>query len=206
MASTANPCEVFVKGLSPETVPQTLGDTLKQYGEIEQARVITRREGDKVVSRGFGFVLYKTEQGAASAIAARNVQIEGRNCTIFKARARRPVVNAYLGRLTDQITREDILEYFKAQNPISATIKRKEINGQQTSIFGFVRFPTNEALMAAIKDLREIEIKGVKILVRRARSLPYSIRRPRRFGRGYRGGYRRNYRGRRPRQPRANVQ
>ena len=202
MSNSANPCEVFVQGLSLETLPPALGKAMGQFGEVATARVIIKKEGQEMRSRGFGFVLYKEQEAAAKAVAANTVEIEGKQCKIYRARARRQIVNAYLGKLSDQITRDDLMEFFKANNPISATVKRKENNGQ-VSCYGFVRFPTNEALMEAIRNNREIEIKGVKILVRTARSLPYSIRNR---GRGYRyrGGFRRQ-RGRGSRAPRGNM-
>lgn len=57
--------KIFVGGLPYHTTDQTLNDYFKQFGEIEEAVVITDRQTQK--SRGYGFVTMKDRSDAEKA-------------------------------------------------------------------------------------------------------------------------------------------
>jgi RNA recognition motif-containing protein len=57
--------KIFVGGLPYHTTDQTLHEYFKQFGEIEEAVVITDRQTQK--SRGYGFVTMKDRPDAEKA-------------------------------------------------------------------------------------------------------------------------------------------
>uniref|UniRef100_A0A7S1KW86 RRM domain-containing protein n=1 Tax=Alexandrium catenella TaxID=2925 RepID=A0A7S1KW86_ALECA len=76
-------CKVYVGNLSYQTKWPQLKDHFKQVGEVERASVVTEDGSDSGRSRGFGVVLFKTEEGAQAAIAGLNeTQLDGRNILV----------------------------------------------------------------------------------------------------------------------------
>jgi hypothetical protein len=72
--------KIFVGGLPYHTSDQTLHDYFKQFGEIEEAVVITDRQTQK--SRGYGFVTMKDKPDAEKACKDPNPIIDGRKANV----------------------------------------------------------------------------------------------------------------------------
>ncbi|KAI6192177.1 RRM domain-containing protein [Aphelenchoides bicaudatus] len=72
--------KIFVGGLPYHTTDQTLHDYFKQFGEIEEAVVITDRQTQK--SRGYGFVTMKDRPDAEKACKDPNPIIDGRKANV----------------------------------------------------------------------------------------------------------------------------
>ena len=173
---------VFVDKLNYETETKTLAEAFSQFGAVAASIIITKRIRGEIKSRGFGYVEFKEEAGAKAAIEKKTIELDGRNVLVSPARERRPRVTAFIAKIPKEVTEDDLKSYFAAQNPEAVIIKRKEIDGEVQNGFGFVKFPTQDALMAAIKDAREIQIKGATMIVKIAKS--QAPKRPsRRFGR-----------------------
>lgn len=80
---------VFIGNLSWNIDENTLMDTVEQYGELEQLRIITDRETGR--SRGFAFATFKNRDQALEAIEALNgMELDGRNLNVNEARERQP--------------------------------------------------------------------------------------------------------------------
>ena len=58
--------ELFVGSLSWRTTSEELKDAFALCGDVVEARVVT--DGETGRSRGFGFVTFEAEQGAARAL------------------------------------------------------------------------------------------------------------------------------------------
>lgn len=68
--------KVFVGGLSWDTDEASLRAAFETIGPVEEATVITHRDGDhQGKSKGFGFVRYGTEDDASEAVS----QMDGYN-------------------------------------------------------------------------------------------------------------------------------
>ena len=167
---TEIPKMVFVKDINHKTDAKTLAEAFYQFGAVASARIITKRIRGEIKSRGFGFVEFKEEAGAKAAIEKKTIELDGRNVLIFPTSERRPRVVAFIAKIPKEVTEDDLKSYFAAQNPEAVIIKRKEIDGEVQNGFGFVKFPTQDALMAAIKDAREIQIKGATMTVKIAKA------------------------------------
>jgi hypothetical protein len=72
--------KIFVGGLPYHTTDKTLNDYFKQFGEIEEAVVITDRQTQK--SRGYGFVTMKERADAEKACKDPNPIIDGRKANV----------------------------------------------------------------------------------------------------------------------------
>ena len=77
--------KLYVGSLSWSTDEEGLRRAFEQYGEIEQARVITDRETGR--SRGFGFVTFSNQEDAMNAISAMDgTELDGRTIKVNEAR------------------------------------------------------------------------------------------------------------------------
>ncbi|CAJ0582906.1 unnamed protein product, partial [Mesorhabditis spiculigera] len=72
--------KIFVGGLPYHTSDKTLHDYFEQFGEIEEAVVITDRQTQK--SRGYGFVTMKDRGNAERACKDPNPIIDGRKANV----------------------------------------------------------------------------------------------------------------------------
>ena len=77
--------KIYVGNLSFRTTQQELEDLFTNYGNVQEAAVVTDRETGR--SRGFGFVTMPEDGEASAAIEALNgTEIEGRTLTVNEAR------------------------------------------------------------------------------------------------------------------------
>ena len=76
--------KVYVGGLSYDVTKEGLADEFRQYGEIEEAVIITDRETGR--SRGFGFVTFVNQAGAQAALAYDGKEWLGRKITVNMAK------------------------------------------------------------------------------------------------------------------------
>ncbi len=77
--------KIYVGNLSFRTTQQALEDLFTNYGNVQEAAVVTDRETGR--SRGFGFITMPEDSEANAAIEALNgTEIEGRTLTVNEAR------------------------------------------------------------------------------------------------------------------------
>ncbi len=77
--------KIYVGNLSFRTTQQELEDLFTNYGNVQEAAVVTDRETGR--SRGFGFVTMPEDGEANAAIEALNgTEVEGRTLTVNEAR------------------------------------------------------------------------------------------------------------------------
>src|SRR6516162_383646 len=76
--------KLFVGGLSWGTTDDGLHTAFSRFGDIVEAKVITDRETGR--SRGFGFVTFAADDGAASAVTEMNgAELDGRTIKVNEA-------------------------------------------------------------------------------------------------------------------------
>ena len=76
--------KLFVGGLSWGTTDDGLHGAFSPFGEIVEAKLITDRETGR--SRGFGFVTFASDRGAAKAIAEMDgTELDGRTIKVNEA-------------------------------------------------------------------------------------------------------------------------
>ncbi|KAL7194269.1 hypothetical protein ACSBR1_034644 [Camellia fascicularis] len=72
--------KLYIGGLSPDTTSEMLLFFFRRHGEIEEGSVAYDKDTNR--SRGFGFVTYKTVEGAKKAIDDPQKSLGGRNITV----------------------------------------------------------------------------------------------------------------------------
>jgi RNA recognition motif-containing protein len=78
--------KLFVAGLPWSFTNDTLKDLFKEFGEIEDAVVITDRYTGR--SKGFGFVTFKNEEDAKKALTMDGKTVEERTIVVNVAKPR----------------------------------------------------------------------------------------------------------------------
>ena len=79
--------KLFVGNISWQATQEQLADLFAQYGNVEEAIIITDRTSGR--SKGFGFVTFTNDDEAEKAIEALNgYDFEGRNLVVNVARPR----------------------------------------------------------------------------------------------------------------------
>lgn len=88
-APQANPKKLFVGNLSWGTTKDAVVSLFSQYGEIEDAALITDKMSGR--SKGIAFITFTTEESAQAAIEALNgYELDGREIIVNVARPRVP--------------------------------------------------------------------------------------------------------------------
>jgi heterogeneous nuclear ribonucleoprotein A1/A3 len=89
--------KLFVGSLSWNTTTEELRDAFAACGELIEAKVIMNRDTGR--SRGFGFVTYESEQGAARAIETLDGStLDGRSIRVDRANERGGDTRKSVGR------------------------------------------------------------------------------------------------------------
>lgn len=87
--------KLYIGGLSPDTTSEMLLSFFSRHGEIDEGSVAYNKDTNR--SRGFGFVTYKTVEGAKKALDDPQRILGGRNLTVKLA-------DNYKGKVTqDQV-------------------------------------------------------------------------------------------------------
>lgn len=77
--------KLYIGNLRWEINEQVLGEFFSQVGDVDSATIILDRETGR--SRGFGFVVMKSEEGARKAIELNGTNFEGRAIIVREAQA-----------------------------------------------------------------------------------------------------------------------
>jgi len=89
--------KLYVGGLSPTTDDARLREAFAEFGDITEAKVISRRHSGE--SRGFGFVTFTDDAAGDRAISARNSsELDGNTVTVNVARPREGGERSRFGR------------------------------------------------------------------------------------------------------------
>ncbi|KAL5731876.1 hypothetical protein ACHQM5_004563 [Ranunculus cassubicifolius] len=74
---------IFVGGLPQNIDSETLKEVFQdQFGDVEDAKVITDQAGDHLFSRGFGFITFKSRESVAAAVELHYVNFWGKKVEI----------------------------------------------------------------------------------------------------------------------------
>ena len=79
--------KLFVGGLAWATDSEALKTAFSEYGEVEEAKVVTDRDTGR--SRGFGFVTFTDEEAAKNALALNGTELDGRTIRVDIASEKR---------------------------------------------------------------------------------------------------------------------
>jgi len=163
--------KIFVGGLNKQTTSEQLANLMSDYGEIEKSMVVT--EGQDKSSRGFGFVVYASQDSVDKVLRARKngvqFKLDGHNLDVKKAIPTKSLNRKlFVGGLFNT-TYNDILDYFVQFGPVQdVDIHRFQDSGKPRG-FCFVTFENEESTNACIRK-RNHSIKGFSCEVRKAQT------------------------------------
>lgn len=146
----------------PNITPQAFRNMFTPFGEIESSRVVY----DKLtgVSLGYGFVKFKSEEAAASAVTSMNgQQIENKVLKVAyaqKVNAEPQPANVYVAHLEKTITLEELNEMFAPYGNIVETKLLQDPNTGESKGVAFVRYETREQAETAINTLNNYQPSG----------------------------------------------
>ncbi|CAK5093648.1 unnamed protein product [Meloidogyne enterolobii] len=139
--------KIFVGGLPYHTTDESLNNYFSQFGEIEEAVVITDRQTQK--SRGYGFVTMKERAQAEKACRDPNPIIDGRktnvNLAYLGAKPRNnshlAVLSQTLGQLPQLQAKDTFIIFFIIYGKSSSIASSSPITTATTTVCGLFIFP-----------------------------------------------------------------
>ncbi|PIA14093.1 hypothetical protein COEREDRAFT_83030 [Coemansia reversa NRRL 1564] len=152
---------VYIRNLTEDCTDEALVRMASPFGEIESSKSIIQESTGKC--KGYGFVKYRTEEQAASAIEAFNAK--GLHSTLakdsFKSKLKRlqdrNSANIYVSNLPPDIDEEQLVEIIKPYPVVSARILRDSLTGQHKGA-GFARMVDRETALLVIERLKGLRL------------------------------------------------
>ncbi|KAL6746037.1 hypothetical protein V8C86DRAFT_1600771 [Haematococcus lacustris] len=163
---------ICIKNLDKSINKKALHDTFQAFGHILSCKVATDSNG---LSRGYGFVHFKTEEAAQLAITKLNgMMIMGKivYVGIFQKRNDRPTghdlpTSVYIKNLSPEVTDEELATLMAEFGETSSCVIVKDDEGNSKG-FGLVNYKETEAAAKAAEALQGKEFKGKYLYVGRA--------------------------------------
>lgn len=158
--------DLIVLGLAWKTTDKELREYFEKYGELAMAQV--KRDPKSGQSKGFGFVRFTDFENQAKVTEKRHC-IDGRWCDVRVPLSRdsdgrimhENNKKIFIGRLTNDISLDDLREYFVKYGEVEDVFSPKPFRG-----FAFVTFKDNETT-SKICETDHI-IKNVSVYVSNA--------------------------------------
>jgi len=163
--------DLIVMNLAWKVDETQLRAYFEQYGELMMVQLKKDLEGK---SRGFGFIRFKNLEDQGRVLAERH-WIEGRSCDVKVPQSRTsgmddvvlPGANqphlsrrVFVGRVTEDITRDDLQDYFSKYGEITDIFVPKPHR-----MFAFVTFTDSESARALIELNEDHLIRGCSVNV-----------------------------------------
>eukprot|EP01091_Cochliopodium_minus_P000118 TRINITY_DN10150_c0_g1_i1.p1 TRINITY_DN10150_c0_g1~~TRINITY_DN10150_c0_g1_i1.p1 ORF type:complete len:565 (-),score=187.89 TRINITY_DN10150_c0_g1_i1:274-1935(-) len=158
---------IFVKNLNPKISENELKEKFSQYGEITSLVIMF---DDNKISKGFGFINYKTPEAAIKAVEElHEKEFLGTKVYVAKAQKKSERLsqlrkqfeerklkfqdsNLYIKNLDDQIDDKKLLELFSSYGDITSSRVMRDDNNVSKG-FGFVCFASPEDAQKAATEL-----------------------------------------------------
>jgi len=177
--------KLFVGGLPQEASQDDLQEYFGKFGELDSVKL--KMDPMTGRSRGFAFILYKTEEGLDKSTEVSEHKIKGKSITVKKADVKPGKV--YVGKLPETgCEEEDIKEHFAQFGAVSEVIRPidKSKNNEPKN-FCFVTFE-KERVAKKLIDEGHCTIKGHKMMIKQVTPNPRDPTQRGGMG-GGRGGY-----------------
>ncbi|XP_065157711.1 RNA-binding protein squid isoform X3 [Atheta coriaria] len=181
--------KLFVGGLSWETRDIELREHFGKYGEIESINVKTDPNTGR--SRGFAFIVFNTPDAIDKVVEAGEHVINGKKVDPKKAKARHGKI--FVGGLTNELTDDDIRNYFTQFGTIVEVEMPFDKTKNQRKGFCFITFESEQVVNELLKTPKQT-INDKEVDVKKATPKPDAMGNMR-GGRMMRGGGRGRGRG-----------
>ncbi|XP_072394010.1 TAR DNA-binding protein 43-like [Diabrotica undecimpunctata] len=158
LESKLNCTDLIVLGLPYKITEKELKQYFEKYGELLVVQLKTDKEGK---SKGYGFIRFAKYESQIKVLSQRHM-IEGRWCDVKIPNSKEGSVplprRVYVGRLTEDITAEDVRQYFKKFGEVTDVYMPKHFRA-----FCFVTFLDPEIAQALCGE--DHIIKGSSVYV-----------------------------------------
>jgi len=160
------PVKLFLGGLTPETTRQHIEAHFSQFGEVVEAAVMYKGK----ISRGFGFVSFRSIAIAEKVCAAGPHMIDGRVVDVKFAVAKEHVQSnkVFVGGLPHDCEMQVILDYFSKYGTIVDGSIQRDRRTNRSRGFAFVRFLRSSSVELVMKHRDQHMIEGKWVDVKRA--------------------------------------
>jgi len=157
--------KLFVGGLSWETTTKDLREYFEKHGEVTSCTIKTDVESRQ--SRGFGFVVFKTQDALKEALKIKEHKLHGRTIDPKQANPRKGITKIFVGRLDPGVPEEDVKTYFSTFGPIAKIDLPFDKVKEQRRAFCFVEFE-NDAAVKKILEQATHKLGGQEVDVKKA--------------------------------------
>ncbi len=168
---------IFVKNLDGKIDSKGLHDLFAKYGSIMSCKVMSDETGK---SRGYGFVHFKEDSSASTAIEQMNGQKTSEELAMYVAHFIRRnariaallanFTNVYIKQVLPTVDKDAIDAFFAKFGGITSSVARKDSKGR---VFAFCNFATHDEAVKCIDAIHGTAVEGLtapddKIYVQRA--------------------------------------
>ena len=140
--------KVFAGGLPQEAKEEDVRAHFAQFGEIEAINLKTDSATGR--SRGFAFIIYKTEEGLKAATVDSTHNIKDKKVAVKKAQTRPGKV--YVGKLKAEITDDQVKTFFSQFGTISNIEQPFDKTKNERKNFCFITYEKEETAKKLIKE------------------------------------------------------
>ncbi|EPY25899.1 polyadenylate-binding protein, partial [Strigomonas culicis] len=171
---------IFVKNLKQDVDSKGLHDIFKKFGSILSCKIMEDEQG---ASRGYGFVHFKEENAATTAIEKMNNSTDFSNeekralyvANFIRRNARLAALvanftNVYIKQVIPTVDKKLVEKFFSKFGGITSAATGKDKSGR---VFAFCNFQKHDDAVKAIEAMHEHHIDGItapgeKLYVQRA--------------------------------------
>eukprot|EP00391_Amoebophrya_sp_Ameob2_P001957 CAMPEP_0179008886 /NCGR_PEP_ID=MMETSP0795-20121207/15970_1 /TAXON_ID=88552 /ORGANISM="Amoebophrya sp., Strain Ameob2" /LENGTH=366 /DNA_ID=CAMNT_0020704031 /DNA_START=202 /DNA_END=1305 /DNA_ORIENTATION=+ len=172
MSEYPNERKIFVGGLPPASTNESLQAFFKQYGSVIDSYIMDYFDPLMGVrrSRGFGFVVFETEEQTEAALQRRRVLIDNKECEVKRIDERRSSHEGkaeiesrkiFCGGLADTVDTAKLEEFFRGIDPkiVEARVMFDPAQGR-SRCFGYVTFSDKSFVEKAVANRENNIIDG----------------------------------------------
>lgn len=174
LANQDSGCKIFVGGLTWNTSKEMLYGEFQKFGEIVDSIVMKNPETGN--SRGFGFVTFKDNAAADSAVAAGTHKIDGKIVDVKLCNPRLAAqqrtnkqktdnCKVFVGGLPHGVTDDEIKNFFSRYGTVKEFKMMYDENKQRPRGFGFITFDAEESANQVLQE-HYIQFNGKQIEVK----------------------------------------
>ena len=138
--------KIIVLQLSFGSTEETVHEYFSKFGEIEKLDLKRYPDG---TSRGFAFIIFKTEDALTKVLGEQDHAIDNRRVTVEKARTRSEKMQTnkiFIGKLPAELTEEHLRNYFTTFGEIEEIQFVFNKQTRERKSFCFIQFKSSDAV------------------------------------------------------------